>query len=259
MAALLCTSLLAPLSAQARVAQARIAKVSTAVATLEDVRVRLDWPAGATSGTLELRAARVDAPDLGYAYRDLHWQCPLRRAARDGWQCDGQLRSGSAKPLRLAVQFDAAATTASLTQGTARIALDRNVASPDLTGFDLTKVPLHWVQALLTNAWPQARLTTGEFDARLLIDAGGDRPLRISGPLSVRELGLETADASTAGEHLGGHFNIDYRTTPALKLLALDGEVQGGAFLTGNTFVALPASPIGLRIDAMQHAGAGWE
>ncbi|MBK6334112.1 MAG: hypothetical protein IPF45_11730 [Thermomonas sp.] len=39
----------------------------------------------------------------------------------------------------------------------------------------------------------------------------------------------------------------------------MDGELRGGEFLAGNTYVALPASPVGLRIDATQHAGAGWE
>ncbi|MGV8922820.1 MAG: hypothetical protein ACOH1L_05675 [Thermomonas sp.] len=259
LAALLCASLFMSLPAQARVAQARIAKVATPVASLEQVRVKLDWPDGATSGTLDLWAARVDAPDLGYKYRDLHWQCRLQRTDREGWQCDGQLRSGNADPLRLAVQFDAVTTKAALSQGSARIALDRNAASPDLTGFDLTKVPLSWVQVLLTKAWPEARLTSGEFDGQLLIDAGADRPLRIAGPLTVRGMGLETADASIAGENLGGRFDIDYRIAPVLSLLTVDGALHGGEFLTGNTYVALPASPIGLRIDAMQHKGAGWE
>lgn len=259
LAALVCLLLFAAVPTQARTAQARIAKVSTAVATLGQVRVRLDWPDGAAAGTLDLWAARLDAPDMGYRYRDLHWQCRLQRADRDGWKCDGLLRSGNAAPLRLAVQFDAAATNAVLTHGGSRIALERNVASPDLTGFDLTKVPLHWAQALLAKAWPQARLTTGELDGHLLVNAGTGRPLRVSGPLTVRGLGLETADASTAGEHLGGSFDIDYRTTPALSLLAVDGTLQGGEFLTGNTYVALPASPVGLHIDAMQRDGEGWE
>ncbi len=245
-------------SLQARVAQARIATIETAVATLGQVRVRLDWPANATTGTLDIWAARVDA-DVGYAYRDLHWRCRLRRVENEGWSCDGLVRSGKAVPLRLAVQFDAATTEAVLTQGSARIALDRNAASPDLTRFDLTRVPITWVQVLLSKAWPEAQLKSGELDAQLLVDAGADRPLRIAGPISVRGMGLETADASTAGEHLGGRFNIDYRVLPALSLLAVDGEIRGGEFLTGNTYVALPASPIGLRIDAMQHQGAGWE
>ncbi len=245
--------------AQARVAQARIAKVTTPVASLEQVRLKLDWPDGATTGTLDLWAAQIDAADLGYRYRDLHWQCRLQRADRDGWQCEGQLRSGNAEPLRLAVRFDAATTEASLSRGSARIALEHSAASPDLTGFDLTRVPMQWAQALLERAWPGARLTSGEFGGELLIDAGADRPLRISGPLSVSGVGLETADASTAGENLGGRFHIDYRTTPALSMLAVVGDLQGGEFLAGNTYVALPASQIGLRIDAMQHAGAGWE
>lgn len=259
LAALLCTAALASTSAQARVVQARIAKVTTPVVSLDQVRVRLDWPDGATAGTLDLWAARVDAPDLGYAYRDLHWQCPLRRAEHDGWRCDGQLRTGSAEPLRLAVHFDTAATNAALSRGSARVALERNIASPDLTEFDLRNVPLQWVQVLLTKAWPAARLTSGEFDGKLLIDAATGRPLQIAGPLSFHGLGLETADASTAAEKVGGRFRIDYRTTPALSLLAIDGDLRGGEFLTGNTYVALPESPIGLRIDAMQHAGSGWE
>jgi hypothetical protein len=257
--ALLAAVLLASPPALARVAQARIARVSTSVATLEHVRVKLDWPDAATAGTLDVWAARVDAPDLGYGYRDVHWQCRLLRAEHDGWQCDGGIRSGNAAPLRLAVHFDAAVTQASLSQGTSRIALDRNAASPDLTGFDLTNVPLRWTQALLAKAWPDARMKAGAFDGKLLIDAGAGRPLRIAGPLSVRGLGLETADASKAAGHLGGHFDIDYRTTPALSLLTVDGQLLGGELLTGNTYVALPATAVGLRIDAMRHAGAGWE
>lgn len=259
LAALLCAWLLLSMPAQARVAQARIAKVSTPVASLEHVRVKLDWPNDATGGTLDLWAARVEAPELGYEYRDLHWQCRLQRTDREGWQCDGQLRSGNAEPLRLVVQFDAVSTKAALSLGSARIALDRNAASPDLTGFDLTKVPLVWAQAMLSKAWPEARLTSGEFDGQLLIDAGEGRPLRIAGPLAVRGMGLETADASTASENLVGRFDIDYRTAPALSLLTVDGSLQGGQFLTGNTYVALPASPIGVRIDAMQRDDAGWE
>ena len=255
LAVLLCTS---PLL-QARVAQARIAKVGTAVAALEQVRVRLDWPADAETGTLDVWAVRVDAPDVGYAYRDLHWQCRLRRVDNEGWSCDGLVRSGKAVPLRLAVQFDAATTGVVLAQGGARIALERTAASPDLSRIDLTKVPITWVQALMAKAWPEARLTSGELDAQLLVDAGKDRPLRIAGPINVTGVGLETVDASTAAEHLGGRFNIDYRILPALSMLAVDGELRGGEFLTGNTYVALPASPIGLRIDAMQHEGAGWE
>ena len=244
---------------QPRVAQVKIARVTTAVATLEQVRVRVEWPADAQAGELQLWAGRVEAPDLGYVFRDLHWRCPLRREGRDGWRCDGEVRSSRAAPLRLGVRFDAVTTQASLAQGKARIALDRNAAAPDLTSLDFSQVPIQWAQALLAKAWPEANLKSGEFDAKLAIEAMENRPLRISGPLALRGIGLETADATIAGENLGGGFAIDYRTTPALSLLAVDGELRGGEFLAGNTYVALPASPVGLRIDAMQRDGGGWE
>ena len=259
LASTLLLAMLVAAPAQARVAQARIAKITTGVATLEQVRVRLDWAARADRGTLDLWAGRVHAPDMDVAYRDLHWRCALQRNARTGWRCVGELRSGRAAPLRLAVDFDAATTRAELGRGGARIALDRSAATPDLTSIDLTRVPIAWAHVLLTKAWPEARLTAGEFDARLEIAAPAGRPLRIAGPLTLRNVGMETADASIAGERLGGRFAVDYRTTPALSLLSVDGDLRGGEFLAGNAYVALPATSVGLRIDAMQHAGRGWE
>ena len=88
---LACVALLAVLSmqAQGRTLQARIAKVSTPVATLEQVRVRLDWPADATEGELTLQVAAVDAADLGYRWRHVSWHCPLQRTGPDSWRCDG--------------------------------------------------------------------------------------------------------------------------------------------------------------------------
>ena len=257
-ASLVLLGMLPAAAVHARGVQARIAKISTAVATLEQVRVRVDWAADADSGDLQLWAGRVNAPDLGYRYRDLHWRCPLQRQGKDGWRCEGAVRSGASATLQLAVRFDAATTKASLQQGRARIALDRNAAAPDLTSIDLTRVPIQWARALLAKAWPEATFKAGDFDAALAIEAPAGRPLRVSGPLVLRGIGLETADAAIAGENLGARVAIDYRSAPALTQLVIDGEVRGGEFLAGNTYLALPATPVGLRIDAMQRGG-GWE
>ncbi len=64
-------------STKPRSATANIDRVTTAVATLQEVRVRLVWPAGAPHGELRLRARQVDAPELGYHFSDLDWRCPL--------------------------------------------------------------------------------------------------------------------------------------------------------------------------------------
>ena len=93
-----CLCLLATLAAspvQARVAQLRAAKVTTPVATLQHVRARLDWADGTEAGELQLWAGRIEAPDLGYRFRDLHWRCPLRRAANAGWGSIQDLGGGN--------------------------------------------------------------------------------------------------------------------------------------------------------------------
>jgi hypothetical protein len=241
------------------VLQARIARVETAVATLQQVRVRLDWPADAPHGELQLGAKHVDAADLGYRWHDLDWRCRLQREAEGGWSCAGALRSGGGRPMRLALRLDAASTDASLSDGDARFALRRSAAAPDATTLDLTRVPIAWAQALLAQAWPDAQLKAGTLDGRLVVETPDARPLRVAGTLEARAVGLETADASIAAQGLGGRFTLDYRRTPQRTLVAVDGALHGGEFLAGSTYVALPAAPVELRVDALQTAGQGWD
>lgn len=252
-------ALAAATPAGARTLQARIAKVTTAVATLEDVGVHLDWPAQATQGELVLTARRLDAPDLGYRYRDLRWRCRLQRNGANGWRCAGDLRGGRGQPLRLAFAFDAAGTDATLARGSARIGLQRRAATPDLTSLDLTRVPVVWAQALLARAWKDAQLQSGTLDGRLSVRARPRTPLRVDGRLDVAGLGLETPDGRIAAENLGGRFDIDWRKTPQLATVAIDGRLRGGQFLVGNTYVALPATPVAVQVQGRQRPGEGWQ
>lgn len=244
--------------AAARSMTAKIARVTTAVVVLQDVEVRLDWPAQASRGRLQLRARRVDAPDLGYRFQSLQWQCPLSRDGRGGWRCDGELRAAHGRPLRLALALASASTDAVLSQGAARLALQRNAATPDDTVLDLTRVPLAWAQALSAQAWAEGRLQAGMLDGRLTVRTPAHAPLRVDGVLQLAGGALETADAGIAADKLGGRFRIDYRKLPAATLLAIDSELHGGELLYGKTYVALPATPVRLRIDAMRRGDGGW-
>lgn len=254
---LLAAALLAPAGVQARVAQARIAKLTTPVATLEQVQVRLAWDDGADAGELQILAGRVDAPDLGYHFRNLRWRCPLRRTAHAGWHCAGELRSGTAAPLRLALRLDGDGLDAVLGQAQAQLALQRDNATPDLTTLVLTRVPLLWAQALLAQAWPGARFGAGTLDGRLAITAPAAAPLRIHGPLRLHAAALQNADSSIAGENLGGSFELVY-SGGAQARVDVEGTLHGGEFLLGSTYVALPATPVGLHITARDEGPRGW-
>lgn len=243
--------------ADARTAVARISRVTTAVATLEGVRVQLDWPAQATQGTLRLRAARVDAPDLGYRFRNLDWRCPLQRDGRGGWRCSGVLRAAGGAPLRLALDLGTASTDARLTRGRSTIALARSAATPDVTSLDLTRVPLAWTQALLSRAWTDGRITGGTFDSRLTITAAARQPLRITGPVTLHGAALDTPDGTIAAENLGAQFDLDARLGDDSAVL-VDGRLQGGELLFGDAYIALAQRPVALRIEATQRGAQGW-
>lgn len=250
--------LLAAVPAQARTLSAKIARVSTAVATMEDVQVRLVWPPQATRGELWLRAARVDAPGLGYRYRDLAWRCPLLRQGRDQWRCEGELRSGRGRPLRLEIDLASASTDAVLSQGGSRLSLQRSAATPDLTTLQLTRVPLAWAQALAAQAWSEGRLQAGTLDGQVRVQTSPNGQLQVDSTLALAGGALETPDARIAAQDLDGRFRIDYRRRAGTTLVSVDGELRGGELLYGNTYVALPASPVAVELAARRTGEAGW-
>ena len=237
---------------------ARIAKVTTAVATLEGVGVRLDWPANAQQGELTLTARRADFADLGYRYANLTWRCPLRRDGRGGWQCTGALRAGNGRPLQLVLDLGVASTYAVLSQGRARFGLHRQAATPDLTALDLTRVPVAWAQALLSRAWKDGQLKSGTLGGQLDVTTRPNTPVRVEGRLDIAGVALETPDGRIAAEHLAGGFAIDYRTREGNSSVVLDGKL-GGEILYGNTFLALGQQPADLRIEGDTRQSSEWQ
>lgn len=243
--------------AQARTLHAKIAKLSTGIATLQQVRVDLDWPATSEQGRLRVRAARIDAPDLGYAGRDVAWECPLRRDGAGGWRCEGELRGQGVRSSRLAVDLGTAFTDVRLRQGEARIDVHRVAAAPDDTQIDLTRVPLAWLQAMSRQAWAEGRLNAGTVDAQLRVRAPQNAPLDIAGPLRIASASFDTPDASVAAEHLSGRFDLQTSFGPRERRVRLDGEWNGGELLFGSAYVALPASSVGFAMEAVGDA-TGW-
>lgn len=250
--------LLAAGSLQARALTARIQRVDTAVASLQGVEVRLEWDKDADHGRLRLQARQADAPDLGYRFRNLDWQCPLRRDGKDGWRCEGVVRAAGGQPFQLAVAFGVATTDARLSRGTSSVHVQRNAATPDFTRIDLTAVPLAWTQALLAKAWPAAHLNAGRLSGRLDIDSGKGRPLRVSGPLQLREAALDTPDGTIAAEGLGADLDIDAGFADT-DTLSVRGSLRGGELLFGSTYVSLQDRHVALRVQGSKRGEGGWQ
>jgi hypothetical protein len=241
---------------QARTANARIERITTPIATLQQVQVRLAWPDGAAMGELHIRADALQAPDLGYRFRDLDWRCVLERAAQ-GWRCAGVLRSGDAAPFGFSVAIDEIRTDAVLSRGGSRIAVRRSTDEPDITRIDLARVPLAWTGALLAQAWSEGRLTGGAVDASLAVDASPRQPLRISGPVALDAAGFDTPDGRIAAEGVDARLDLDLRFGSADEVL-LDGRMLGGEVLFGRTYVSLGERAVPLRLHAIQREGDGW-
>ena len=249
-----------PAAGQARTLRARIARVVTPVAILQEVTVRLEWPEAAESGRLTLTAKRVTAPDLGYRFDHLTWHCPLQRdAGQERWRCEGEIRSVGRRPLKLGIDLATASTDAVLASGNSNLALHRDAAAPDLTRIDLTRVPLAWAQALLAQAWPEANLKAGRMSGALNIHTPESRPLRVEGGLALEGLGLDTPDGGIAAEGLGARVDLDYRKSAGLSLVTVEGSLRGGEMLVGNGYIALPATPVAIAIAARQQGESGWE
>lgn len=246
-----------PVQSEARTLNARIARVATAVASLEQVQVRLAWPDGAAEGELALSAARIVAPELGYRFQNVAWRCPLRRDGRGGWRCEGELRGQGGAPLRLALELGPASTDARLSRGASAVSLQRAAATPDLTRIDLTQVPLAWTQALAAQAWSAGRIKNGTLDGRLDIAAPARAPLRIGGDLRVAGAGFDTPDGLIAGEKLSAALRVDSELG-AVTRVRLGGRLLDGEMLFGNAYIALQGKPVELEVQAESAPGQGW-
>lgn len=242
--------------ASAATAQARIAKVRTAVATLEGVRVQLHWPDTAAQGILRMHAARIDAPDLGYRFGDVTWQCPLSHSG-NRWRCEGPVRGGRGSAMTLAIDLDEVRTDARLSQGRGSIALNRQARTPDLTRIDLTQVPVAWAQALVAKGWAAGRFSAGTLGGQLDVRAPANAPLRVSGPLRLDGVAFDTPDGTIAGENVAAQVRLD-TSFGAVTTVALDGALHGGDLLFGTTYLALQKRRIAIEMRAEQRGNEGW-
>lgn len=251
-------ALLAAGDGGARVLELEVERIETALGPIEDVALRLDWPEGAATGSLELRMARLDAADLGYRYEKLRWNCPLlldRVAHRI--HCSGRLRAAGAGRATLTAQWEAGALRFEL--GAARGKLAALVPAKDAEPLLVLaeRMPAQWLQPLLGSRWTEGRITAGTLDARLGYTHAADGSGHLRGPLEFAGLGIDSADGRIAAASVALASELDLHIG-AQTGVSLEGRLRGGELLAGPMYVALPPAPIELALSMRGAAGA-WD
>ena len=169
-------------SAHARTAVRGSPRVTTPVATLEAVRVQLDWPADAPQGRLRLQAGRLTAPDLGYRFANRTG--PAHSAGRAGRVAFARaLRDGAAVRRPCAWRWAPALPTW-VRRGASRLQYSKNAPAPDITRIDLARVPLPGQALLAQLAGRQSQVRHA--GRQLRVTAPANAPLRVTGPLRCR-------------------------------------------------------------------------
>ncbi len=240
----------------ARVATLEIDRLETPVARLEQVAITLDWPDDATRGRLELRAARLDAGELGYRWRALKGSCRLERRGDGGWRCKGQVASRDAAGLDLSLRLHEGALRIELGKGRGRITASTAADDPAL-GLELAEVPADWFQPLLATVWENAHLTAGRIDAKWRIEPQGDA-VHLGGTLDLSGLGLDTADGSIAAAGLRAEGVLQLRLEAAATQVDSNLQLRGGELLAGAFYAALPEHPVGFDLRLRGDAAGAW-
>ena len=255
-----CIAALAALaaSAEARVLEIGIERASLALGRFDDLALRLDWPDGASAGELEVRAAMLDAPELGYRFRELRWTCALERRAANEFHCEGPLRAKGAGRATLSADWTATGLTLSLSRasGTFRLALPQ--AENAVAQLQAEKLPLDWLQPLLASRWEEARLTSGTLDATLDLRPVADGGSELAGPMQFATLGLDTQDGriAAAGVNAEGDFRLGL--LPDRTRIDVDLRLRGGELLAGSLYATLPEAPVHFVLGMESTSAGGW-
>ncbi len=242
----------------ARTLELRADSLHSAVARASGLHAQLVWPDAASSGSLSIDAVSIDATAYGYKFGKVHWECPLTRDASGGWHCDGTVRAGNAKPMRLTLAIASGSTNARLSDGRSAIGLQRIAATPDTTRLLFEQVPAAWLQAFTSTLWAKGKLKAGKLGGRLDVRVSARGPLTIQGPLQLRGLALETPDGNIAAGALDAAVQLDYSQSANQRSVGADITLRGGELLAGGLYAALPKTAVVATIRANQTGRGDW-
>jgi hypothetical protein len=249
-------SVAAPVAA--RVVEIDVERASLALGRFDRLALSLDWPDGASEGALELRAAVLDAAELGYRFRDLRWNCALQQPATDAFRCVGPIRARDAGSAVLQVDWNAQGAELTLSRARGQFLLALPSADDAPVRLQAERLPLAWLQPLLAARWAEGRLTGGTLDATLDLRAGAAGGSELAGPVRVDDLGIDSRDGRIAAAAIDGEGTFLLALRPKQTAVELDLTLTGGELLLGALYAALPSSPVELGLAMQSNDAGGW-
>ena len=244
---------------QATVLTAKIAKLSTGAGSMLGVRLSLDWPDGAATGSLRLHADTLDFPSLLYRANNIEWQCSLARPQESEWQCAGPLNVAGARGQRLAVDITPMQTLATLGVGTARLSYRKLATAPEHASIALEKVPVAWLKAYLASLWPAGRWTAGQLDGSVEVLSPKAGPFEIRTDLGLDKLSLETPDGLLAAASLKARLRLQYKQQGILRSVDSQATITGGELLFDSFYAVFPQTPVQVHVLAQRSGNASWQ
>jgi hypothetical protein len=224
-------------------------------ATLKDVQASL---AAGTDGRpqLQLRAAHVDLPALGWKDVALDLSGVPVRTGRHAWQLDGQLAIArapgnalSAASVSVAIDTDAGSLDIHFDQRDTAVRVLMPLDQPTHLSVSLKGLPLAWLQGVLADAWSGGRVTAGTLQGDLALDMP-TQGAQISGKVAVADGGFDSKAGTLAGQQIGlrGTFSLD--TNATRTQFNFDGALDGGQMLLGPLYAQLPSHSAQLQLAA---------
>lgn len=211
---------------------------------------------------LQLRAAHVSLPALGWKDVALELSGVPVRTAQNVWELDGKLaiarapgNAMSAAKVSLAVDTDAGSLDIHLDQRNTAVRVLMPLDQPTHLSVNLKGLPLAWLQGVLANAWRGGHITAGTAQGDLALDMLA-QGLQVSGKVRITGGGFDSSDGTLAAQQVGvrGTFHLD--TTAAEARFNFDGTLDGGEVLLGPLYAQLPPQAAQLQLSA-QVGGQG--
>ena len=260
-AALGAVFMLAAPAVGARELRVAIDRVDAGAAQAGAVAMRLrTGAAGADPVGLTIEAQYVALPGVALRLERVAWACE-RVLTLEPLACDGALQVGARAAGRLAVDLSAARTRAEWSMGRRSLRVDKDVASP--WRLAAQRIPLAWLEDFAKQLWADGRFGAGTVSGRLTVPTG-TVGTRIDAELQLDGLAFDTPDGLLAGAGLTLPLTLRYDAGPAGAVapertrLTLRGALAAGELLVSPLYLAVPATGVGLQLDAESVPDGGW-